>query len=89
MVEIKNAIIEPNKRFFIITGSFGNEKNAIKLLNTLKNKGFKKAEIIYPKRRNEKLIKVSAGGFENESEADEQARKVEDVLNQTTWIYNK
>ena len=87
-VETKNAIIEPNKRFFIITGSFGSKNNAKKLLNTLKSKGFDEAEIIYPKR-NEKLIKVSAGGFENETEADEQARKVADALNQTTWIYNK
>lgn len=87
-VETKNAIIESNKRFFIITGSFGIKNNAKKLLNTLKSKGFDEAEIIYPKR-NEKLIKVSAGGFANESEADEQALKVADTLNQTTWIYSK
>lgn len=87
-VETENAIIESNKRFFIITGSFGSKNNAKKLLNTLKSKGFDEAEIIYPKR-NEKLIKVAAGGFVNESEADEQARKVADALNQTTWIYSK
>ena len=85
-VETKNTIIEPNKRFFIITGSFGSKINAKKLLNTLKNKGFEEAEIIYPKK-NEKLIKVSAGGFMNESEADKQSRKVADSMNQTTWIY--
>ena len=85
-VETKNTIFESNKRFFIITGSFGSKNNAKKLLNTLKNKGFEEAEIIYPKR-NEKLIKVSAGGFTNESEADKQSRKVADSMNQTTWIY--
>lgn len=86
IVESKNTIIKSNKRFFIITGSFGNKNNAKKLLNTLKNKGFEGAEIIYPKR-NEKLIKVSAGGFINELEADKQAQKVANSMNQTTWIY--
>ena len=87
-VETENAIIDSDKRFFIITGSFGNEKNAKNLLNTLKNKGFNTAEIIYPKR-NEKLMKVSAGGFTNELEANEQSRKVANSMNQTTWIYKK
>jgi len=87
-VETKNAIIESNKHFFIITGSFANKKNAKKLLNILKDKGFKDAEIIYPKR-NEKLIKVSAIGFTNELEANEQAPKVANSMNQKTWIYKK
>ena len=63
VVEVKNTITESNNRFFIITGSFGSKRNAKKLLNTLINKGFENAEIIYPKR-SEKLIKVSAGGLE-------------------------
>ena len=87
-VEAKNVIIESNKHFFIITGSFGDKKNAKKLLNTLKNKGFNDAEIIFPKRH-EKLMKVSAGGFTNELQAEEQAHKVADTINQTTWIYKK
>ena len=87
-IKTKNAIIDSDKRFFIITGSFGNEKNAKNLLNTLKNKGFDAAEIIYPKR-NEKLMKVSAGGFTNELEANEQAIKVVNSMNQRTWIYKK
>ena len=88
VAEVKNTIIESNNRFFIITGSFGSKQNAKKLLSTLKNKGFENAEIIYPKR-NEKLIKVSAGGFKNESDADLEALKVAETLNQATWIYKK
>jgi cell division protein FtsN/nucleoid DNA-binding protein len=88
VVEEKNTITESNNRFFIITGSFGSKRNAKKLLNTLINKGFENAEIIYPKR-NEKLIKVSAGGFRNESDADQEALKVAESMNQATWIYKK
>jgi nucleoid DNA-binding protein len=88
VVEVKSTITESNNRFFIITGSFGSKQNAKKLLSTLKNKGFENAEIIYPKR-NEKLIKVSAGGFKNESDADQEALKVAETLNQATWIYKK
>ena len=88
VVELKNTITETNNRFFIITGSFGSKQNAKKLLNTLKNKGFENAEIIYPKR-SEKLIKVSAGGFTNESDADQEALKVAESMNQATWIYKK
>jgi nucleoid DNA-binding protein/cell division septation protein DedD len=88
IVEVKNTITESNNRFFIITGSFGSKQNAKKLLNTLKNKGFVNAEIIYPKR-NEKLIKVSAGGFRNETDADQEALKVAESMNQATWIYKK
>ena len=40
-------------------------------------------------KRNEKLIKVSAGDFNNESVADQEARKIADALNQATWIYKK
>ena len=88
IVEIKSATVETNNRFFIITGSFGSKQNAKKLLSTLKNKGFENAEIIYPKR-NEKLIKVSAGGFRNESDAEQESLKVAETLNQATWIYKK
>jgi nucleoid DNA-binding protein/cell division septation protein DedD len=84
----KETITESNKRFFIITGSFGSKQNAKKLLNTLKNKGFDEAELIYP-QKNEKLIKVAAGGFKNETEADQQAVKVAEAMNQTTWIYEQ
>ena len=87
-IEAKNTIIDSENRFFIITGSFGSKQNAKKLLNTLKNKGFDNAEILYPKR-NEKLIKVSAGGFKNESDADQEAVKVAESINQATWIYRK
>ena len=87
-LEVKSTRAESNNRFFIITGSFGSKKNAKKLLNILKNKGFDNAEIMYPKR-NEKLIKVSAGGFRNESDADQEALKVAEAINQATWIYKK
>jgi nucleoid DNA-binding protein/cell division septation protein DedD len=82
------TIIDTEKRFFIITGSFGSKKNAKSLLNTLKSKGFEDASIIYP-NHNEKLIKVSAGGFNTESQADEEALKVSQSINQETWIYKK
>ena len=88
VVEVKTTITESSNRFFIITGSFGSKQNARKLLSTLKNKGFENAEIIYPKR-SEKLIKVSAGGFRNESDADQEAQKVAETMNQATWIYKK
>lgn len=82
------TIISNDKRFFIITGSFGSKKNAKNLLNTLKAKGFEGASIIYP-NRNEKLIKVSAGGFNTETQADDEALKVSQSINQETWIYKK
>lgn len=84
----KIAINESENRFFIITGSFGSKQNAKKLLLMLKNNGFENATIIYPKR-NEKLIKVSAGGFTNESIAEQEAKRVAESLNQSTWIYRK
>jgi cell division protein FtsN/nucleoid DNA-binding protein len=82
------TIIESEKRFFIITGSFGSKKNAKKLMKTLKLKGFEDASIIYP-TKNEKLIKVSAGGFNSEIQADQEAQKVAEAINQATWIYKK
>ena len=85
---VLETINNSEKRFFIITGSFGSKKNAKSLLNKLKSKGFEDASIIYP-NDNEKLIKVSAGGFSNESEADQQAAKVAQAINQDTWIYKK
>jgi hypothetical protein len=44
--------------------------------------------LIFPKR-NEKLIKVSAGGFINEADADSQAPKVAQAVNQKTWVFKK
>jgi len=85
---VKSVIIEPENRFFIITGSFGSKHNAQKLLNILKSSGFENASIIYP-TRNEKLIKVSAAGFTNESMADQESSRVSEALNQSTWIYRK
>ncbi len=84
----KETITETNNRFFVILGSFGSEQNAKKLLKTIKNKGFDEARLIYPKN-SEKLIKVAAGGFQNETEADQQAVKVSESMNQTTWIYEQ
>jgi len=86
--EVKKTIKETDNRFFIITGSFGSGQNAKKLLASLKTKGFETAEIIYPKR-NERLIKVSAGGFTNESDADQESIKVIKAMNLDTWIYKK
>ncbi|MES2519184.1 MAG: SPOR domain-containing protein [Bacteroidota bacterium] len=88
LVETKKTIIESENRFFVITGSFGSKKNAQKLLNVLKSKGFEEATLIFPKR-NEKLIKVSAGGFINEADADSQAPKVAQAVNQKTWVFKK
>jgi nucleoid DNA-binding protein/cell division septation protein DedD len=87
-VEPKETIISSDKRFFIITGSFGSVQNAKKLLKTLKNKGFDEAQLIYPKN-NEKLIKVAAGVFQNELEADKQAVQISEAISQATWIYEK
>ena len=84
----KETIINIDNRFFIITGSFGSKQNAKSLLNTLKSKGFENATLIYP-NSSEKLIKVSAGGFNNEAQAEEQAQKVAQAINQDTWIYKK
>lgn len=89
IVSTKSAtIIATKKRFFVITGSFGSKKNAKTLLNTLKSKGFEDASIIFPSR-NEKLIKVSAAGFSTETQAQEEAHKVLQSINQETWIYKK
>jgi nucleoid DNA-binding protein/cell division protein FtsN len=88
VIEEKKTIIKAEKRFFVISGSFGSKKNAKKLLNTLKSKGFEDATIIFPKH-NEKLIKVSAGGFTNETDADMSALKVTGAINQATWVYKK
>jgi cell division septation protein DedD len=82
------TIIESEKRFFVITGSFGSKKNAKALMNTLRSKGFEDASIIYP-NKSEKLIKVSAGGFNSETQADQEALKVAEAINQATWIYKK
>ena len=83
-----SAITNTEKRFFVITGSFGSKKNAKSLFNTLKSKGFDDASIIFPKRT-EKLIKVSAGGFISEIQANEEAHKISQSINQQTWIYKK
>ena len=82
------TIIDTEKRFFIIIGSFGSKKNAISLLNTLKSKGFEDASIIYPNRK-KKLIKVSVGGFNSETQANQEVLKVSQTINQETWIYKK
>ena len=54
----------------------------------MKSKVFEDASIIFP-NRNEKLVKVSAGGFSTETEAQEEAHKVSQSINQETWIYKK
>lgn len=81
-------INQPVNRFFIITGSFGSKQNAKKMLKVLINSGFDNAEIIHP-IQNETLIKVSAAGFNNESTANFEAKRIAEVLNQSTWIYKK
>jgi cell division septation protein DedD/nucleoid DNA-binding protein len=88
IVETKKTINSSNNRFFIILGSFGSEQNAKKLVRTLKNKGYEEAKLIYPKN-NEKLIKVTAGGFQNEFEADKQAVQISEAISQATWIYEQ
>jgi cell division septation protein DedD len=88
IVEPKKTINSSNNRFFIIVGSFGSEQNAKKLVKTLKNKGFEEARLIYPKN-NEKLIKVTAAGFQNEFEADKQAVQISEAISQATWIYEQ
>jgi len=84
----KIEISEPENCFFIIIGSFGSKQNAIKMFKLVKNSGFDNAEIIYPKQ-NENLIKVSAAGFNNQSMAELEAKRVAEVLKQSTWIYRK
>ena len=84
----KPILNEDENRFFVITGSFGQKENAENQLETLKRKGFIHASILKPSKGG-KLIKVSAGGFNDEESANEEAIKVAKAINQNAWIFKK
>jgi cell division septation protein DedD len=77
-----------DKKYFVIVGSFGSEKNAKNLVSQLKKQGFSDAQILLP-NSGEKLIKVSSSSFQTESNANEDSKEVGQKLNQTTWVYEK
>jgi CCDC81-like prokaryotic HU domain 1/CCDC81-like prokaryotic HU domain 2/SPOR domain len=77
-----------NKNYFVIVGSFGNEKNAKNLVSQLKKQGYSDAQILLP-NSGEKLIKVSSSSFLTESKANEDSKEVGQKLNQATWVYEK
>lgn len=85
---IHETIKEEKNRFFVITGSFSSRSNAKKLLRKLKRKGFKQA-ILMPRMPNEKLIKVSTGGYFNETDAAHQSRVVAQAIGHKTWVFKQ
>ncbi len=85
---VKPIIIKEEKRFFVITGSFGEKENAEQQLSYLKSNGYKDASIIDPIQKG-KLIKVSAGGFDNEESANQEAARIAKAINQNAWIFKK
>jgi len=71
------------KNYYLIVGSFNNEKNASKLVNTLTNKGFT-SEII---KNNPTKFRVSVGGFETVEEAIKQYKAyVEKSNSKDIWL---
>ncbi len=77
-----------DKKYFVIVGSFGSEKNAKNLVSQLKKQGYSDAQILLP-NSGEKLIKVSSSSFQTESKANDDSKEVGQKLNQTTWVYEK
>ena len=66
----------------IIAGCFGQEENAIRLTNTLKEKGY--AGAMYEKRYN--LWHVSFGRYKTDEEAAEALREIRTTTDYKAWI---
>ncbi|MFC0182385.1 SPOR domain-containing protein [Pseudarcicella hirudinis] len=87
LVVEKAIITKPETRYYVIAGSFGSEKNADKMRRILKSNGLdQKVEFLFPVK-NEKLIKVSAGEFSDETEAKAFSKTVSDKIKQQTWVF--
>lgn len=87
LVVEKAIITKPETRYYVIAGSFGSEKNADKMRKILKSNGLdQKIEFLFPVK-NEKLIKVSAGEFSDETEAKTFSKTVSDKIKQQTWVF--
>lgn len=72
--------------YYIIAGSFGNEANAIRLVNNLKIKGFN-AQIADTNGRG--MFRVAYMGFNNMAEAERQLAIIRKETNAQAWILEK
>ena len=86
--EAVEKIVQPENThsYFIIAGAFTKLKNANKLVNYLKENGFPEASVLDTKN---KLIKVSAGGFDSERSASKQLADVSILSDSEAWILHK
>lgn len=83
----KTIISKVETRYYVIAGSFGSERNADKMRKILQNNGLnQKVEFIFP-AKNEKLIKVSAGEFSDESQAKAFSKEVSEKIKQQAWVF--
>ena len=71
------------KRFYIVVGSFSEEKNAHALAKQLKNRGFQNAKIIGQNEQG--LIRVATSSFYTEEEADQELINVRLKLS-SAWV---
>ena len=71
------------KRFYIVVGSFSEEKNARALSKQLKNRGFQNAKIIGQNEQG--LIRVATSSFYTEEEADQELINVRLKLS-SAWV---
>lgn len=86
--EVIVSAVQPENThsYFIIAGAFTKLKNANKLVNYLKDNGFPEASVLDTKN---KLIKVSAGGFDSERSASKQLADVSILSDSEAWILHK
>lgn len=80
---IDNLKIDPNKKFYIITGSFKNRDNAVKFIESLKSKGFD-PELI--EHNSNGSNRVSIGYYFSKEEAKEVLSKYRKEFDQKAWI---
>ncbi|TLV02971.1 HU domain-containing protein [Dyadobacter luticola] len=75
-----------DSRFYVIAGAFKGPKQANVLLTELKGKGFENAAIL-PATRYSKKVKVSIGGYDNETDAYRSSAKLKQVIGEEGWVF--
>jgi len=80
-------VIEIEKDYFLIAGSFSGKKNAHRLKAQLRRLGFDDASVL--EEKSGKWIKVSAGSYENHAEALQDKDKVDKLSQAESWVFHR
>jgi nucleoid DNA-binding protein len=81
-------VLLPSSGYYVIAGTFKDEKRANMLLERLQKKGYASAQIL-PKEKNSTKLKVAVNKFEGEYEAYRVSAQLKSVIGEPGWVYYK